>query len=68
MKINFLIFLTSGTLLLIFLYFSEYNFNFCIANTFYIVSYFFPVLFFLIIGSLYYGIKFFRLKASNKDH
>lgn len=62
MKIKFLTFLTIGTLLLIFFYFVEYNFNFCIGDTFYVVSYFFIPLLVIIVSTAIYFVKFLICK------
>lgn len=63
MKNNFLTFLTIGTLLWIFFYFVEYNFNFCISNTFYIVSYFYPA---ILVLTIWYIFLFYRIYKEKK--
>jgi hypothetical protein len=63
MKNRFLIFQTIGVLLFIFFFFSKYYFSVFIYDTIYIINYFYLVLLFLIIGSVFYGVKYLRLKG-----
>lgn len=62
MKNKFLIFQAIGILLFVFFFFSDYYFDIFIYDTIYNVNYFYPVLLFLIIGSVYYLIKYRKLK------
>ncbi len=62
---NYLIFLAISTLLLVYFYFVQYFLTINIYDTYYMVSYFFPVLLILIIGTIIY---FFRLRKQKQNN
>jgi uncharacterized membrane protein YqjE len=62
---NYLIFLAISTLLLVYFYFVQYFFTINIYDTYYMVSYFFPVLLVLIIGTIIYIFKLRKQKQNN---
>lgn len=62
---NYLIFLTISTLLLVYFYFVQYFFTINIYDTYYMVSYFFPVLLVLIIGTIIYLFNLRKQKQNN---
>lgn len=64
MKNNFLIFLTIGILLFVFLYFSDFYFNLNIGDTYYVVNYFYVALLFLILGSVLFLAKWLKKRKT----
>lgn len=64
MKIKFYIFLIIGIASLLFFYFSDYYFNLNIGDSYYVVNYFYPTVFVLIIGSVIY---FFKMRKHSKS-
>jgi len=67
MKINFLTFITICILSFIYLYFSEYYFNFCIGDSFYVVNYFYVVLLLIIVTIAFYLVRISIRKLKNKQ-
>jgi hypothetical protein len=66
MKNKVLIFQAIGLLLFVFFFFSEYYFDVFIYDTIYIINYFYLVLVFLIIGNIFFTIKFYKSKYVKK--
>lgn len=64
MRSKFLIFSTISFSLFVFFYFSEYYFDFCIGDTFYVVNYFYLVLLVYLLGCVYDLIKYIKKKKS----
>lgn len=62
---NYLFFLAISTLLLVYFYFVQYFLTINIYDTYYMVSYFFPVLLILIIGTIIYLFKLRKQKQNN---
>ncbi|TCN57390.1 hypothetical protein D0809_12500 [Flavobacterium circumlabens] len=60
MKNRFLIFLTICILLFVFFFFSNYYFDVFIYDTIYNINYFYLVLVFLLVGSIFYFVKYKR--------
>lgn len=66
MKNKVLIFQAICLLLFVFFFFSEYYFDVFIYDTIYIINYFYLVLVFLIIGNVFFTIKFYKSKYVKK--
>ena len=66
MKINLFRFHVICLIAFVYLYFCQYYFNFCIGDTFYVVSYFYIPLLVIIVSTVIYFMQFLIWKLKSK--